>query len=473
MQLPTFFWYDLETFGTSSRADRIAQFAGIRTTMDLEPVGDPIVTYCQPDPDYLPAPQACAVHGITPQEALAKGLIEPEFAAEILAELGTPETCTAGYNNLRFDDEFIRFLLYRNFFEPFEREYRDGNSRSDLIDLVRMAYALRPQGIEWPEREDGGPSFRLEDLAAANAICHTDAHDALSDVEATLGLARLLKSKQPRLFEHGLRLRNKRFAADQLQLVSGDPVVHVSSRFAAQRGCLAVVMAICPHPQNSNGVIVYDLSEDPSDLAHLDVDAISERVFTPQRDLSDARIPLKTVQVNRSPMLAPIGVLRDADHDRIELNLDACLHHQRILKSIPDLAMKIAQVFEPRTDIPAIDDEEALYAGGFLPDADRHLLAEVRATPPNEFRPWLARLQDARLKTLLRRRVARHCEDSLTAEERRDWILDVQRRVFESGQLAAFTEELEALDESPLRTDLGAWKETLCRKFDLQEVSAG
>ncbi|MGB0134164.1 exodeoxyribonuclease I, partial [Dokdonella sp.] len=308
MASTTFFWHDYETSGIDPRRDRPVQFAGIRTSTSLEVIGEPVMLYCKPARDLLPHPEACLVTGISPQLADREGLIESEFAAIVHEELAAPGTCGVGYNSLRFDDEFTRNLFYRNFHDPYEREWRAGNSRWDLIDLARMCFALRPQGIEWPLREDGTPSFRLEELAAANHLKQERAHDALSDVESTIDLARLIRTQQPRLFDFHLDLRRKQRAFQFLDVAHRTPVVHVSSRYPASRGCLAIIAPLAMHPQQSNAVIVYDLDVDPRPMLELEPEEIADRVFVSRADLPDdiERIPLKLVHANRSPALAPL-----------------------------------------------------------------------------------------------------------------------------------------------------------------------
>ena len=233
----SFLFYDLETFGADPRMSRIAQFAAIRTDIELNQVEEPISFFVRPADDLLPSPVATLITGITPQQALRDGVNEAEAFARIFDEMSRPDTCTLGYNSLRFDDEFIRYGLFRNFFDAYEREWRGGNCRWDLLDVLRLAHALRPDGIEWPRREDGAPSFRLEHLAAVNGVREGDAHEALSDVRALIGLARRLRSAQPRLWEYALRLRDKRHAATMLDTIAMAPVLHVSQRYPASRLC--------------------------------------------------------------------------------------------------------------------------------------------------------------------------------------------------------------------------------------------
>lgn len=443
MTATTLFWHDYETTGADARRDRIAQFAGIRTDLELNLVGEPVMVFCKPAPDVLPHPDACLITGITPQQMEREGLIEAEFAAIVQDELGAPGTCGVGYNSLRFDDEFTRHLLYRNFHDPYEREWKDGNSRWDLIDLVRMCQALRPGGIEWPLREDGTPSFRLEDLARANGLGHARAHDALSDVEATLALGRLVRERQRKLFDYYFALRRKQRAFELLDVAHMTPVVHVSSRYPASRGCLAVVAPLAMHATNANGVIVFDLDADPAPLIELDAEAIAERVFARREDLPEdvERIPLKLVHANRSPALAPLSVLKPVDTARIHLDVDRALGHLEQLRRAEGLGAKLQRVFATGAPSDGTPDPELALYTGFLPDADRRLLREVRGSTPEQLATSTPRFRDPRYAELLFRYRARNWPQSLSNDEEARWSRFVEARLTRETALTTLTLE--------------------------------
>ncbi|MEA5096980.1 MAG: exodeoxyribonuclease I, partial [Burkholderiaceae bacterium] len=294
----SFLWHDYETFGISPRGDRPAQFAAIRTDAELNPIGEPLVLYCRPLPDYLPDAQSCLITGITPQICVERGLPEYRFAAEIERAFSQPNTIGVGYNSIRFDDEFTRFLFWRNLVDPYAREWQNGCGRWDIMDLVRTAHALRPEGIEWPMGDDGKPSFRLEKLSVANGIEHDAAHDALSDVRATIGLARLIRERQPRLFDYCLGLRDKKRVADEIGLQLAPelrrPFLHVSGMFSTDRGCIALMLPLAQHPTNKNEIIAWDLSADPEELLSLDAETIRDRMFTKADALPEnvSRLPI-------------------------------------------------------------------------------------------------------------------------------------------------------------------------------------
>jgi exodeoxyribonuclease-1 len=493
----SFYWHDYETSGTDPRRDRAVQFAGQRTTLELEPVGEPLSIYCKPARDVLPQPAACLVTGITPQLADRQGVIEAEFAARINEELALPGTCAAGYNSIRFDDEFTRNLLYRNFYDPYEREYKNDNARWDIIDLARMCYALRPQGIQWPQREierlaADAPdrtvtSFRLEDLAAANGLAHEHAHDALSDVHATIALARLLRTRQPRLWAFYFALRRKARAFELLDYAHRTPVLHVSSRYPAERGCLAIVAPLALHPERATSVIVYDLGIDPTPMLELDADEIADRLFTPRADLPEGvnRIPLKAVHANKSPALAPLSALKNVDLARIGLDPDLCMAHLQLLRNAPDLAEKLRQVFTSVRDERGTPDPELSIYSGFASDADKRHFGEVRRTPAVELGKRDFGFRDPRYAELLFRYRARNWPQTLTLDESGRWEEFCRTRLTQATPLTTLTleqyfAEIVAMRADPATTgaqrplldQLDTWGRGIATEFSCEPVAS-
>lgn len=417
----TLYWHDYETWGEVPAKDRPSQFAGIRTDEDLNIIGSPLVTYCKPTPDVLPKPEACMVTGITPQKALAEGLSEPEFIAAIHAELSMPGTCSVGYNTLRFDDEVTRYTLYRNFFDPYEREWRNGNSRWDIIDMVRLTRALRPEGIEWPNHDDGRPSFKLEHITEANGIGHEAAHDALSDVHATIAVAKLVKDRQPALYDHIYQLRSKQKVAALIDLVNRKPLLHISSMFPAEHGCAAIVAPLAMHPVNKNAVIVTNLSVDPTPLLELPAEVIAEKLYTRTEDLAEGeeRIPLKLVHLNKCPVLTTVKLLDDGTAQRLNIDKSLCEKHWQKLRSV-DLKAKLQQVYQSSNFKPSTDPEQQLY-DGFLKDADKRTSERVRRATAEQLQQQNFVFEDPRLSAMLFRYRARYFPQTLSATERQEW----------------------------------------------------
>ncbi len=451
----SFLWHDYETFGTDTRRDRPAQFAAIRTDEALNEIGEPLMLYCQPANDYLPDPGACLITGITPQLCLEKGVPEHQFAARIESEFALPGTIGVGYNTIRFDDEITRFMFWRCLIDPYAREWQNGCGRWDLLDVVRMAYALRPDGIQWPTKPDGTPSFRLQDLSAANGLLHEAAHDALSDVRATIALARLLRDKQPRLFDFALGLHKKDRVAAELALPTtaqnAKPFLHVSGMFSPARGCLAVMWPLASHPTNKNELIAWDLAHDPAELAALGVDELRQRLFTRQADLPEgvSRLPVKTIHLNKSPMV--VGNRKSLTPEmaaKWSIDMDQAERYAAIARDLPDMSAIWVQVFQRPQDADAgpVDAELDLY-GGFVSNEDRRRLNRLRTLSPAELALARTGFDDARLAELLFRYRARNYPDSLTAEELARWEAHRAGKLLEGEGGARTLEQLqEAID---------------------------
>lgn len=447
------FWYDFESTGIDPRCDRPLQVAGVRTNEQLEEIGEPLCIDCRLADDTLPSPMACLITGIDPQR-VTQGLPEYEFIRLLHDQMAVPGTCTAGYNSLRFDDEMTRFSLYRNFYNPYAREWQGGNSRWDLLDALRTAHALRPEGINWPQ-QDGYTSLRLESLTEANGIAHGQAHDALADVRATIAMARLLRQAQPRLYDYLYTLRSKQKVCELIDLQQIRPLVHVSGRFGRERHGLAVVLPLGWHPTNRNALIVWDLACDPSLLTSLSAQTIRTRLYTRRDDLAEGeeRPGLKLVHINKCPVLADIKVLREQDIERLALPMQLFMERageladwriggQEHLKSV--FETELGRVSEASSDC-----DTQLYEG-FVSDADNRLLPAIRDSAADRLTADHWPLRDQRLADLLVRYRARNFPDSLNESERELWKLFCRNRL--EGKLPGapvtlrdFLSEIDAL----------------------------
>ena len=431
----TFLWHDYETFGLNPRRERPSQFAGIRTDAELNEIGEPVMMYCQPANDYLPDPASCLLTGITPQLCLERGVPEHAFAARIEGLLAEPGTIGVGYNTIRFDDEVTRFMFWRNLIDPYAREWQNDCGRWDILDVVRMAYALRPEGIVWPRKLDDRkpddasatrPSFKLEDLARANGLLHEAAHDALSDVRATIALARLIRSVQPRLFDFCLGLHKKSQVVVELGLPASpqtaQPFVHVSGMFPPERGCMAIMWPLATHPSNKNEILAWDLACDPSELALLDVATLRQRLFTKSADLPEGvqHLPLKSVHLNKSPMVVrKLQTLRPEMAGRWGIDTEVALANAEKARALPDMSAIWPAVFS-RPKEAAADVDESLY-GGFVGNDDRRRLNRLRALSPAELAHDRTGFDDDRLGELLFRYRARNFPESLSPEDATRW----------------------------------------------------
>lgn len=486
--MTTFLWHDYETFGLSPSMDRPAQFAAIRTDERLEKIGSSVCLYCKPAMDSLPSPQSILITGILPQFCEKNGLIEAEFAHRIFSEMSRPDTISVGYNNMRFDDEVSRFMFWRNFIDPYEREYKDGCSRFDLFPLVVATWALRPEGIEWPTvaTDDGSvrPSFRLEHLSVANGLAHEHAHDALSDVQATIEVAKLIARVQPKLWEYALRNRSKE--AIRKILMTNKPLVWVTPYAGHEKGYTRLVVNLGPVPGRTNDVLLWDLSEDPTELLSLTGEEVKRRLFTKTADLpnGEKRLPIYQCKINQAPFLVPhFGVLSD---ERAALfGIDKKLALERAAAIAPHIE-KLTGLW---TEAYRAHDEElsaaktepdvdaGLYGGGFASFSDKRMIQAVGRAKPEELTQWVREqrlhFEDPRFNELLLRYRARNWPETLDENERSHWNAFRQERLIEgkgrARTLEQFSEELAVIEEALAETATQADEELIGALYDWAE----
>ena len=469
----TFFFYDLETSGLNPRQDRIMQFAGQRTDMNLKPIGEPYNLLVTLNDDTLPSPDALMVTGITPQKTVEEGYSEAQFAQMLSEEIFTPDTIAVGFNNIRFDDEFVRHLLWRNFHDPYEWSWKDGRSRWDLLDVVRLTRALRPEGINWPLDAKGEPSNRLELITSANSIAHENAHDALADVTALIAVTKLIKQKQPQLYDYLLKMRDKKVVQQLVNVDDKKPFVYASGRYDKEFAKTTVAFSLTT--SRNGGVVVYDLRYDPTPFVGLSAEELAKKIFASweERQAEDfVKLPVKELQYNRCPAVAPLGVLEQGDGWRkISLDLKTVQEHQNILLNHPDFAEKLRTIFENKPAFKKLSDPEAQLYDGFLNDRDRLRVEAVRNADERELADFHPEFQDERLAPLLLHYKARNFPRSLSEDDLAQWEAWRAQRL--QTQLPQFMASLQRL--APTATDeqqfilqeLQLWAEAVLPAGDL------
>jgi exodeoxyribonuclease-1 len=468
--METLYWHDYETFGRDPARDRLAQFAGIRTDTDLKIIGKPLVKYCKISNDIVPDPGACLVTGITPQYVNKHGISEAKFMAAIHKEFIQEKTCTVGYNSANFDDEFTRYALYRNFYNPYDHhDERKGNSRWDLINVVRLVRAFHPEGpIAWPTKDNGKYSTRLEDLTAANEISH-DAHDALADVRATIDLARLIKSHYPRLYDYCYKHRKKKKVSELLgvekkRLKDPQLLLHVNNVYGSEANYLAVVYPVAMHPTKSNTVICYNVMHDPEPLLELTARELRERLFT--KDLGEERVALHAINIGKCPVLVPLDKISSSSAELLNLDKRLCKDNAQRIAQKGDAAY-VAQVAYQKTFEERTDPELMLY-DGFLEREDKRRLTKVRETPAKQLHRVDFGFEDKRLPELLFRYRARNFPSTLLVAERKRWAEYRQNRLYEEdgGNSLTLEQYLQKIADKLQEEDLSDRNQKLLKELE-------
>ena len=443
---PTFFFYDLETSGINPREDRIMQFAGQRTDLEFNPIGDPVNLFVRLDEDTLPSPYAIVTTNITPNDTRMDGLSEPELCKILQEEIFTPNTIICGFNSVRFDDEFIRYLFWRNFYDPYTWQYLDGRSKFDILDVVRMVRALRPEGINWPVAEDSKtgekkPTNRLELLTALNGITHEHAHDALSDIYATIAVAKIIHEKQPKLLDFLLKLRDKKqllrfLDATNLSVDSATPFVYTSGHYSSKTNHTTVAIPIAPG-KNQN-IIVFDLRYNVEDILQ------AEKEFKPEEKVSragkkyqtwfDFSKYVKELTPSKCPAVAPLSVLDVESTEsslngieefpagttgwqKIKLEKSQIEQNLKTLQDHPEFIERMRELFTRERNFDKLEEAEARLYDGSLNNEDRKQASVVPNLRANELADFHPIFQDERLDSLLLNYKGRNFPNALSQDE--------------------------------------------------------
>jgi exodeoxyribonuclease-1 len=469
----TFFWYDLETSGINPRTDRVMQFAGQRTDLELKPVGESFNLLVKLTEDTLPDPDAILLTGITPQQTLQDGLTEVEFLKLFYEQIAIPGTIFVGYNSVRFDDEFMRCLNYRNFYDAYQWQWQDGRGKWDLLDVVRITRALRPEGIEWPVDSEGRATNRLELLTKLNGLDHEHAHDALNDVWACIAVAKLIREKQPKLFAWLLELRDKKAVKNFLD--KNRTFIYTSGKYDTMVEKTAVVTQL---NRDDKAALVYDLRHDPAEFINLKPAELAKRWQWTRDEAAPKRLPVKTLKYNRCPALSPAGPLSEADvQKRLQVTPELVAKHLKTLQAAPDFVTNLlkarqmldAEREEAQKDVKKTCDE-CLYDNLF-DEHDCQLLPVVRAARPDELAGLAEDFHDMRLQDMLPLYKARNFAKALTDEERAAWERERTHRLLDGGtesRLARFMRRLQELAAEP---DLNADKRYLLEELQLYAES--
>ena len=473
--MKTFYWYDYETFGLSPRVQRIAQFAGIRTDENLN-ILDEHMFYCKPTHDCLPAPEACAVTGITPQLCEQKGLIEHEFIKKINKEFTVPQTCIVGYNSIAFDDEFTRHTLFRNFLDPYAWHWQNGNTRWDILNVARFCYAHKEQeSLEWVKNENNRPIFKLDRLAPANAIDHANAHDAMADVRATIGIAKIIQETQPIFFNYALSLNAKKEVSRQVKILH--PMLLTSSTFGYKCSFTRMVTALCYHPDYPDRAIVFNLEQDPEIILELESNELKTLVFTKKADLPKGvdKLELNELIFNKSPMfvcspkpdnfkLSPLLI------EKLQVDMDKCMKNLSYIQNNQKQIEKIVQSIykkDPEREM-SNDIDQSLY-DNFVSNKDRKICNHIQSLSSNEIGLLNPNFEDRRLLKLFLNFKARNYPELLSEDEQEEWFEIVQSRVqngengflsFDSFENSLYNLKNNNPEKDKLWQDLEAYAQT-------------
>ncbi len=314
------------------------------------------------------------------------------------------------------------------------------------MSVLRACYTFRHDGINWPINNKGLPSFKLEDITAANTIEHTNSHNAMSDVFSTIKIAKLIKQTQPKLFNFFFQLRKKNKINKLININIMKPLVYVSNIFGSIRSNTSLISPLAWHPRNKNVIIVCDLAEDISPLLKLDIDTLTKHLFSLKSELVyKLTIPIKLIHINKCPILAPINTLRSEDVQHISLDLNICQNNLSLLRQHSEIKDKVIQIFnKPYQFISEKTDVDDKLYSSFFSKKDFLTMAIIRQTLPENLHTLNLKFDDPRMNQLFFRYRARNYSSILTEKENRIW-LDYRRSVLTKDKITKYLQTINQL----------------------------
>lgn len=385
----SFIFYDTETTGTHTAFDQILQFAAIYTDEELNEI-ERFEIRCRLLPNIVPSPGAMRVTRLKVSQLTDTTLPSHyEMMCSIRQKLleWSPSTFL-GYNTIKFDENLLRQAFYQTL-HPLYLTNTLGNSRTDIMRIAQAASVYAPGALVIPNNADGKPNYKLDRLAPANGFEHEDAHEALSDVEATLHIAKLILKRSPDVWSAFMRFSTKAAVADY----ASNEQAFCLTEFYYGDAYSWLVAPLGASAMNSSEFYVYNLGVDPNSLSSLKNTELIARLNTLPK-------PVRTIRTNAAPM---IFSLDDAPHSASGKSLSQEELDRRVSILEADLALKkrLITVFEQtKQEWPASPHVEEQIYNGFYQRDDEELREAFHTVDWTKRKELVERFEDQRLKKL-------------------------------------------------------------------------
>ncbi|OQY53186.1 MAG: exodeoxyribonuclease [Desulfobacteraceae bacterium 4572_89] len=421
--MKTFLFYDVETSGLNPAFDQVLTFACIRTDFSLTEISRELITI-QLRRDIIPSPHAFITHCLTIDE-LKHGITEYQAAQQIHEIFNTPGTISFGYNSLGFDDEFLRFLFYRNLLDPYTHQYANQCSRMDMLPVTALFRVFCDHVMKWPHLEDGRSSLKLELISNENQFTTSGrAHEALNDVEAVIELARIF-SQEKNIWDYALDFFNK--TKDVLRINALKKEIRIGNK--PFRLCLMVSASF--GPKNNYLAPVIHIGESlPYKNQSLWLRLDREKVFEKNEESG-----IYDLFVIRKRPADELIVLPYLDRFMGKLTQTSQQSSQKNLEKIqsdPNLFFKTIQYhLEYKYPvIPDMDPDAALYQSGFFSSSEKKEINKFHGAENSDKPIVCESITSIRVKTLAKRILSRNFEDLFPIQSNPEYADHLRRLAF-------------------------------------------
>ena len=256
--MSNFVFYDFETSSSNKYWGQIIQIGAVLTNDNLEEL-DRFDARSRLSPGIIPEAMALIVNKTSPSMLKKSNLSHYEMIRQFVDTLKRWGKATyIGFNSIEFDEEFLRCTLFQTLEYPYLTS-TNGNTRGDVLGLARAANLYYPNTLKNSVNEKGNDVYKLDQMAPLNGIEHSDAHSAIGDVQATIGIAKIISNKAPNVWKASLLTLDKN---QSLKLIQNE-LYFCTNEYFYGRSRPYVQTYVCQHPQYQ-WPLCFDLRHDPA-----------------------------------------------------------------------------------------------------------------------------------------------------------------------------------------------------------------
>ena len=418
-------FYDFETCSSNVSYGQIIQAAAVLVNDDFQEL-DRYEGRCKLSPGIIPEAMALIVNKTTPKILKETNLSHYQMVRQMMEKFNKwKNSIFIGYNSINFDEEFLRRTLFKNLDYPY-LTVTNGNERADLFGLARASHLYYPNCIKTPISDKNNPVFKLDKLAPMNGIKHNDAHSAISDVLATVELAKLLSKTAPNVWKASLMTTNK---DKTLQIIKNE-LMFCTDFFYYGKSFPYVLTFVCEHPQWGYPMC-FDLKLDPKYYFNLSTDQL-------KKELKKTPKVIRTIKHKKHPIIMNASYGMNFDHYK-ELG-PKLKERANLIRENKDFASRVSLVLDEeareKKDLDSQEDvyaEESIYKK-FTTKEDNAIMPSFHKADWKEKFLVLQKFKDERLRYFGKKILYEESPESLPKEEYQAIHKEVAARVLSTNK---------------------------------------
>ena len=473
--MSNFVFYDFETSSSNKYWGQIIQIGAILTNDNLDEL-DRFDARCRLSPGIIPEAMALIVNKTSPTMLKKSNLSHYEMIrqfVDILKKWG--KATYIGFNSIEFDEEFLRSTLFQTLEYPYITS-TNGNTRGDMLSLARAANLYYPKTLKNSVNEKGNDVYKLDQMAPLNGIDHGDAHSAIGDVIATLGIAKIIAKKAPNVWKASLKTLDKNATLDLIK----KETLFCTNEYFYGKSRPYIQTFVCQHPQYQ-WPLCFDLRHDPNIYLNMPTQELTAAMKKQPKFI-------RTVRHNKHPVLMNPSYGKMFDEYKI-IGLEKLKERANLIKDNKEFAEKIITIkqleVEEKEQTKSQEDltpEESIYDFSQSKKEDNKVMSEFHSQNWDKRLPLISKFKDERLKYFGKKLIYMEKPDLLTKEDYNLIHKDIAKKLLSTNNekwntiprtyseidtLRAKFEKENHQDKLVILDEINAYVEELEKKYSL------